>query len=86
MSEVMERTSRVANDATEQARRLRGEVEALIRDTVAPALADALQRAAMAKDHVQRHSETVAENVRGRPLLSIALAGIVGFFFGRVTR
>jgi ElaB/YqjD/DUF883 family membrane-anchored ribosome-binding protein len=90
MSAAMAKASRVADDANSQVRRLRGEVEALMRDTVTPALSDALERAATATQYtterVRRHSETVAGNIRGRPLLSVALAAAVGFFFGRVTR
>jgi ElaB/YqjD/DUF883 family membrane-anchored ribosome-binding protein len=90
MPAVLAKASQAANDTASQVRQLRSEVESVMRDTVTPALADALERAATATqyttDRVRRHSETMAENVRGRPLIAIAVAWAVGFFFGRVTR
>ncbi len=90
MSAVVDKASRVADDAASQVRRLRGEVESVMRDTVTPALADAFERAATAtqytSDRMRKHSETLAGNVRGRPLVSVAVASIIGFFLGRVTR
>jgi ElaB/YqjD/DUF883 family membrane-anchored ribosome-binding protein len=84
------RTSQAANDTTAQVRQLRSAVESVMRNTVTPALADAFERAATATEYTteraRRHSETVADNVRGRPLIAIALAAAVGFLFGRVTR
>jgi ElaB/YqjD/DUF883 family membrane-anchored ribosome-binding protein len=86
MSQLVNNATRVADDVSVRVRQLRNDVDALMRDTVTPALAVAIDRAMATSQHVRRHSETVATGVRGRPLLSVGIAGFVGFIFGRATR
>src|SRR5277367_1892491 len=90
MPMITDQTTQAVDDAAAQVRRLRNEMETVMRDTVAPALAGAFERAATATQYttgrVRRHSETVIDGVRVRPLTSIVVAWAVGFLFGRVTR
>jgi hypothetical protein len=73
-----------------QVRRLHDEVEALVRDTVAPALADAVAKAATAasrgSDKARGYSEILRGGISVRPLVAILAAAFVGFGLGRVTR
>lgn len=79
-----------ADDAATQIARLREQVEALMKDRVTPALADAAGRAEAAihgaSDTVREQVETVSGKVREQPLLAIAIAAAVGYVLGRVTR
>jgi ElaB/YqjD/DUF883 family membrane-anchored ribosome-binding protein len=86
MSQLVNNATRAADDASLRVRQLRNDVESLMRDVVTPALTDAVAKAVSTSKQMQKHSETVASNVRGRPLLSVSLAGLVGFIFGRATR
>jgi ElaB/YqjD/DUF883 family membrane-anchored ribosome-binding protein len=82
-------TSRV-EDTTTQIARLRAQVEALMKDRVTPAVADAAGRAEAAMygaaDAVREQAETVSGKVREQPLLAILIAAGVGYALGRVLR
>ena len=82
--------SRAAETTSAQITRLRNEAESLMRNKVTPTVIDAVEQVAAAAqnaaDTVRVRSEAVAANVRGRPLVSIAMAAVLGFFIGRVTR
>jgi ElaB/YqjD/DUF883 family membrane-anchored ribosome-binding protein len=73
-----------------QIRRMRAELDAVMKNTVAPAISDAFERAALttisASERVQAHSNMVADGVRVRPLVSIIGAAAVGFAMGRLMR
>jgi ElaB/YqjD/DUF883 family membrane-anchored ribosome-binding protein len=73
-----------------QIRRMRAELDAVMKNTVAPAISDAFERAALttmsASERVQAHSNMVADGVRIRPLVSILGAAAVGFAMGRLMR
>jgi hypothetical protein len=90
MSDIIENGSRMVNDTSAQVRRLRSEVESLMRETVTPAITNAIERAVSTSQYttkaVRENSEAVAEHVRGRPLISIILAAGAGFIFGRASR
>jgi hypothetical protein len=77
-------------DATAQIARLREQVETLMKDRVAPAVAAAADRAETAMhgaaDTVREQVETLSGKVRGQPLLAILIAIAVGFVLGRATR
>jgi ElaB/YqjD/DUF883 family membrane-anchored ribosome-binding protein len=83
-------TTEAAGDATAQIARLREQVETLMKDRVAPALADAAGRAESAfhtaADSVRGQAETVSGKVREQPLLAILIAAAIGYALGRVTR
>jgi ElaB/YqjD/DUF883 family membrane-anchored ribosome-binding protein len=78
------------NTTNAQVRRLRDEVEAVMRNTVTPAITDAVERAASTtmytSDRVRENSDALAGTVRGRPLVSVLVAAAVGYGIGRVTR
>ena len=79
-----------AQDAQSQIAALRKQVNALMGDRVAPALSDAANRAQYAAqqagDYTKEQADVVAEQVRGRPLVAIAIAGAVGYLLGRFIR
>jgi ElaB/YqjD/DUF883 family membrane-anchored ribosome-binding protein len=77
-------------DAHAQIARLREQVEALMKDRVTPAVAEAAGRAEAAlhgaADTVREQVETVSGKVRDQPLLAILIAAAVGYVLGRATR
>ncbi len=79
-----------ADDAQDQINALRRQVNQLMGDRVTPALHDAADRAQktakQATDYTMEQADAVAEQVRGRPLVAIALAGAVGYVLGRFVR
>ena len=79
-----------ADDAQAQIAALRKQVNSLMNDRVAPAMSDAVDRASevtrQATDYTREQAGAVAEQVRGRPLVAIALAGAVGYVLGRFVR
>ena len=72
-----------------QVQRLQDEVEALVRDTIAPTLADIAARAVSSavngSNQVREYSDTMAVGIRSRPLISVLVAAAIGFFAGRIT-
>ncbi len=74
-------------DAQSQIAALRKQVNQLMSDRVTPTLADAAGKAEAAArqagGYTKDKAEAVAGQVRGRPLIAIALAGAVGFLLGR---
>ncbi len=79
-----------ADDAQAQIAALRKQVNQLMEDRVTPAVNDAASRATQAvqqaTDYTREQAGAVAEQVRGSPLLAIALAGAVGYVLGRFIR
>lgn len=79
-------SSRNANssdqDILSQLTALRDQVSQLA-DRAAPALRDAAGRA---QDTVRQQSETVAAQVRERPLGAVLIAAAAGYLLGRITR
>lgn len=77
-------------DAMAQIGILREEVETLMRDKVAPAVAGATERmvstAQGAADTIRTSGDMLAGRVRHQPLISILLATGVGYLLGRVVR
>ncbi len=80
----------VSADAQTQITQLRKQVESLMGERVTPVLADAAGRAEtaarQASDYTKDRADDVAEQVRDRPLIAIALAGFVGYVLGRFVR
>ncbi len=78
------------DDAQAQITALRKQVNQLMGDRVTPALTDAAGKAETAArqagDYTMEQADVVAEQVRGRPLLAIFLAGAVGYVLGRFIR
>lgn len=82
--------SETAQDAREQIRQLRDQVDQLMRERVTPVLADAAGRAQdiarQAGEVASDQAEAVSARVRENPLVSVLIAGGVGFLLGRVLR
>lgn len=77
-------------DATAQIARLREQVEALMKERVTPALADAAGRAENAvygaAGAVRDQANGVSDRVRAQPMAAILVAAAVGFVLGRAMR
>jgi ElaB/YqjD/DUF883 family membrane-anchored ribosome-binding protein len=77
-------------DATAQIARLREQVEALMKERVTPALAEAAGRAETAMysaaGAVRDQAEAVSGRVREAPLVAILIAAGIGFVIGRALR
>jgi hypothetical protein len=75
--------------ANDQIQRMKDEIEASVRDTIAPTVADIVAKAAASaiygSNQVREYSDTVAGGVRNRPLLSVVFASVLGFVAGRLT-
>jgi ElaB/YqjD/DUF883 family membrane-anchored ribosome-binding protein len=79
-----------------QVRRLQTEIEAMVRDTIAPTLGEIVAKAAgpiLSRSNQVReyskqareYSDTVAGGVRSRPLISVLVSAAIGFVVGRLT-
>lgn len=90
MATFSETASSKVEDTTAQIARLRAQVEALMKDRVTPAVADAAGRAEAAvygaADTMREQAEAVSGKVREQPLLAILIAAGVGYALGRVFR
>ena len=79
-----------AQDTHVQIARLREQFEALMKDRVTPALADAAGRAESAMygaaGVVRDQADAVSGKVREQPLLAILIAAAVGYALGRTIR
>ena len=79
-------TSYTVDDAQAQIAALRKQVNQLVGEHVTPALSDAADRAQSVAKQARDYTSDVAEQVRGRPLIAIAVAGAVGYVLGRFVR
>ena len=82
-------TSKV-EDAQAQIARLREQVEALMKDRITPAVAEAAGRAESAvygaAGTVREQMENVSGRVRDQPLIAILIAAAIGYVLGRTIR
>jgi ElaB/YqjD/DUF883 family membrane-anchored ribosome-binding protein len=80
--------SRVSEDAREELARLRAQVEKLMSERVTPALgnaADSVQDYAQrARETIEDQADSLADTVRDRPLMAIAIAAVGGYLIGRL--
>jgi ElaB/YqjD/DUF883 family membrane-anchored ribosome-binding protein len=80
----------VSDNARDEIRNLRDQVNQLMEDRVSPAFADASKRATQAATRARAYTEDqadlVADRVRDQPLIAIGVAAAVGFLFGRITK
>jgi ElaB/YqjD/DUF883 family membrane-anchored ribosome-binding protein len=83
---LSERRMPKPEDAAEQIAKLREQVELLMRERVAPALADVADRAETAMGAVKDQAEAFSGRVRDQPLIAILVAIAVGFAIGRILR
>ena len=79
-----------ADDLHAQIAHLREQVESLMQNKVSPAVADLTEKARDAlhdaSDTVRGQAETVAAQVKERPLTALLIAGAVGWLVGRAMR
>lgn len=84
----MSSTSDTGGDAHEQLRKLREQVESLMRERVAPTVAGLAGRAEAAAQHAcgvaADRTEALSNQVRQRPIGSVLIAAAVGFVIGRL--
>jgi ElaB/YqjD/DUF883 family membrane-anchored ribosome-binding protein len=77
-------------DATTQIARLREQVEALMKERITPALAEAAGRAETAMygaaGAVRDQAEAVSGRVREAPLIAVLIAATIGYVIGRAMR
>ncbi len=87
---VSDKVKDAAQDTQEQLQSLRAQVEQLLNERVTPALADAAGKAesavTSARDMTNTQVKNVSEQVRGQPLIAIAISAVVGYFLGRIAR
>jgi ElaB/YqjD/DUF883 family membrane-anchored ribosome-binding protein len=78
-----------SESTTEQVARLREQVEALMRDRITPAVANAAGRAEdavhRAAGAVRDQAESASRTVRSHPLPAVLIAAAIGFVLGRVS-
>ncbi len=72
-----------------QIQRLQDEVETMVRDTIAPTLAQIVAQAASSavygSKQVREYSDTMAVGIQSRPLISVLVAAAIGFVAGYIT-
>lgn len=77
-------------DANAQIARLREQVEALMKDRITPAVAEAAGRAENAvygaAGAVREQADAISGRVRDQPLAAIVIAMAIGFVLGRAMR
>ena len=77
-------------DASAQIARLRAQVEALMKDRITPAIADAAGRAEDAvygaAGVVREQADALSGRVRAQPLVAILFAAGIGYLLGRAMR
>ncbi len=78
------------DNTRDELRALRKQMDQLMEDRLNPAISDAAHRAGEAAQRARAYTgekaDVVADRVRDMPLVSVAVAAIVGFLFGRITR
>jgi hypothetical protein len=81
--------SSLRKSASDQVQRMQDDIETMVRDTIAPTLAQIVATAAASavygSTQAREYSDTVAVGVRSRPLVSLLVAGAIGFLAGRIS-
>jgi ElaB/YqjD/DUF883 family membrane-anchored ribosome-binding protein len=82
--------SNAASDARDEIRKLRDQVDSLMRERVTPIISDAAGRAQdaarQAGEMAQDQAEALSNRVRETPLAAVLIAGAAGYLLGRITR
>lgn len=91
----------VSDNARDEIRALRNQVNQLMEDRVSPAYAEASKRAGKYLDNASDYAsdyagrarayagdgaDYVSDHVRDQPLIAIGVAAAVGFLFGRISK
>jgi ElaB/YqjD/DUF883 family membrane-anchored ribosome-binding protein len=78
----------VADDAREELARLRTQVEKLMSERVTPALGEAADTvqdyAHRARESIEDQADSIASQVRDRPLIAVGVAAVAGYLLGRL--
>jgi ElaB/YqjD/DUF883 family membrane-anchored ribosome-binding protein len=78
----------VVDDAREELARLRSQVEKLMAERVTPALGEAADTvqdyAHRARESIEDQADSIAEQVRDRPLIAVGIAAAAGYLLGRL--
>ena len=86
----MASTSDTGAEPREQIRQLREQVDALMRERVAPAVSSAAGRAQeaarQARTIAHDQTEALSKRVRDMPIASVLIAATAGFLIGRLSR
>lgn len=88
LGEAKDKAGDVASSVSEQIAQLRAQVEALLKDNVAPALANAAGAAGgyarEARAVVQGQAQHAATAIKDRPLVALTAVAVLGFLIGSV--
>lgn len=80
--------NRMNEDAKEELAKLRAQVERLMQERVTPALAGAADQvqgyADRARDTFEHQADALADTVRERPIVAVAVAAVGGYLIGRL--
>ena len=80
----------MSDNARDEIRSLREQVNQLMEERVSPAFSDVSKRATdaagRARAYTEDSAEMVSDRVRDQPLIAIGVAAAVGFLFGRITK
>ena len=80
----------MSDNARDEIRSLRDQVNQLMEERVSPVFSDASKRAgeaaSRARAYTEDSAEMVSDRVRDQPLIAIGVAAAVGFLFGRITK
>ena len=80
----------MTDNARDELRALRDQVNQLMEDRITPAFSDAsksaYQAAGKARAYTQDQADMVSGHVRDQPLIAIGVAAAVGFLAGRLTK
>lgn len=84
----MPATDYIPDDAKEQIRQLRDQVQSLMADRVTPALSDAAGKAqdaaTQAREYASDKADQLSGRVRDQPLIAVLVAAGVGYLLGRI--
>lgn len=72
-----------ADDALEQIRQLREQVETLMRERVTPFVTETAEQA---EKLAGKQTEALAGHIREQPIMSVLIAAGVGYLLGRLSR
>lgn len=91
VEKIRQAAEHTASEATSTARdeleSLKSQLEQFLTTHVAPALSEAAHSAVSnARDIAEHQKKSVETSVSAKPLLSIAISGLVGFVLGRLSR
>jgi len=86
--EAISSGGKLADDARAELAKLRAQVERLMEERVTPALGSAAETVEdygrRARETIEDNAHAMADTVRERPLLTVAVAAIGGYLLGRL--